>query len=135
MTHPTNRRDFLATAATAAVLLPNLTSSIHAAGNGTLKVGLIGCGNRGTGAAEQALAADKDVKLVAMGDMFADKLEDSLKTLSAGSMAKAAMQLTTSAISKPGQLSSNQASNVSRRSSCAACKWAPNQHKTASIKK
>src|SRR5262249_4643121 len=61
----------------AAVLAP----SVHAAGNDTLKIGLIGCGNRGTGAAGQALRADKNVKLVAMGDMFKDKLDDSLTNL------------------------------------------------------
>jgi predicted dehydrogenase len=43
-----------------------------------LKVGLIGCGGRGTGAANQALRADKAVQLTAMGDVFADRLEGSL---------------------------------------------------------
>ena len=40
-----------------------------------LRVGLIGCGGRGTGAAAQALRADKNVKLVALGDVFEDKLQ------------------------------------------------------------
>ena len=43
----------------------------------TLKVGLIGCGGRGTGAATQALAADPNVVLTAMGDAFSDHLEAS----------------------------------------------------------
>jgi predicted dehydrogenase len=47
----------------------------------TLRVGLIGCGGRGTGAAEQALKADKNVKLTAMADAFADRIETSLETL------------------------------------------------------
>ena len=47
----------------------------------TLKVGLIGCGGRGTGAAAQALAADPDVILTAMGDTFSDRLEESLKAI------------------------------------------------------
>ncbi len=47
----------------------------------TLKVGLIGCGGRGTGAAAQALAADPDVILTAMGDVFPDRLEESYKAL------------------------------------------------------
>src|SRR6266850_6632486 len=47
----------------------------------TLRVGLIGCGGRGTGAAAQALAADSNVKLVALGDAFKDRLESSLETL------------------------------------------------------
>jgi predicted dehydrogenase len=66
-----------AVAGAAAVLAP----SVHAAGDDVLKIGLIGCGNRGTGAAGQALRADKNVKLVAMGDMFKDKLDDSLQNL------------------------------------------------------
>ena len=48
---------------------------------GTLRVGLVGCGGRGTSAAAQALNADTNVKFVAMGDAFADRLESSLKVL------------------------------------------------------
>lgn len=47
----------------------------------TLRVGLVGCGGRGTGAAAQALAADSNVKLVAMGDAFGDRLQGSLEVL------------------------------------------------------
>ena len=43
----------------------------------TLKVGLVGCGGRGTGAAGQALSADPDVVLTAMADIFPDRLEKS----------------------------------------------------------
>jgi predicted dehydrogenase len=46
-----------------------------------LRVGLIGCGGRGTGAASQALNADKDVTLTAMGDAFEDQLQASLRGL------------------------------------------------------
>jgi predicted dehydrogenase len=46
-----------------------------------LRIGLIGCGGRGTGAAKQALKADPNVQLTAMADMFADRLELSLNTL------------------------------------------------------
>ncbi len=46
-----------------------------------LRIGLVGCGGRGTGAAAQALRADPDVELVAMGDTFSDHLENSLATL------------------------------------------------------
>jgi myo-inositol 2-dehydrogenase / D-chiro-inositol 1-dehydrogenase len=76
-----NRRDFLATGAalTAASLLP---SAVHAAGNDVIKVGLIGCGGRGTGAAGDCLAAGKDgVKLVAVGDVFDGKAKSAAKTL------------------------------------------------------
>src|SRR6187397_2894621 len=55
--------------------------SAHAAGSDVLRIGLIGCGSRGTGAATQALQADPQVKLVAMGDAFEDRLRSSLKTL------------------------------------------------------
>lgn len=47
----------------------------------TLRVGLIGCGSRGSGAAAQALSADKNVVLTAMGDAFKDRLDNGLKTL------------------------------------------------------
>jgi len=53
----------------------------HAAGDDTIRIGLIGCGGRGTGATSQALRADKSVKLVAMADAFEDNLEDKLKQL------------------------------------------------------
>jgi predicted dehydrogenase len=82
--HPTSRRDFLkvstAVAGGLAATLP-FGSGVHAAGSDVLRVGLIGCGSRGTGAAAQALNADKHVKLVAMGDVFADRLQLSLDTL------------------------------------------------------
>lgn len=47
----------------------------------TIKVGLIGCGGRGSGAAAQALSADPNVVLHAMGDLFADQLQKSLTNL------------------------------------------------------
>lgn len=78
-TSAATRRDFLVGAA--ATTLATLTPAVHAAGSDTLRVGLIGCGGRGTGAAEQALRADKNTRLVAMGDMFADKLQASLGRL------------------------------------------------------
>src|SRR5262245_30540708 len=65
---PASRRDFLkgsTAAATAATLSTGLTVPlVHAAGSGTIKVGLVGCGGRGSGAAEQALTADSNTKLV-----------------------------------------------------------------------
>src|ERR1700731_1310538 len=74
-----SRRAFLGTSAAAAASL--VVPAVHAAGNDTLRVGLIGCGSRGTGAAVQALTADKNVKLVAMGDAFEDRLKKSLAFL------------------------------------------------------
>ena len=81
MTRPaSSRRDFLKTSAAAGAALA-LVPAVHAAGSDVLRVGLIGCGSRGTGAASQALKADKNVKLVAMGDAFADRIESSLGEL------------------------------------------------------
>src|SRR5687768_4815002 len=70
-----SRRSFLAAAAAAAA------TALPAGERSTLRVGLIGCGGRGTAAAGEALRADPDVKLVSMGDAFADRLESSLATL------------------------------------------------------
>src|SRR5205823_4573114 len=47
----------------------------------TIKVGLIGCGGRGSGAAKQTLNADKNVILTSMGDAFQDRLKGSLDAL------------------------------------------------------
>lgn len=80
-----SRRDFLktSTAALGGTLAGGLTigRSAHAAEDGTLKVGLIGCGGRGTGAAGNALNADPNTKLTAMGDAFGDRLQGSLNSL------------------------------------------------------
>ena len=47
----------------------------HAAGSDVIEIGLIGCGGRGSGAAANAMNAGKDVRLVAMADIFADRLQ------------------------------------------------------------
>jgi predicted dehydrogenase len=77
------RREFLGTSAAVAGSLSALAlaPNVHAGENNLLKVGLIGCGGRGTGAAKQALNADKNVKLWAMADAFEDRLADSRHTL------------------------------------------------------
>ncbi len=86
MSPQTSRRTFLGSSSAAAIGLAGLTlpnNNVHAAGEEpTLKVGLIGCGGRGTDAARQALRADKNVKLWAMGDAFSDRLESSRNSLS-----------------------------------------------------
>jgi len=83
-----SRRQFLKSSAKAAVgstLAANFTLARGApiADSDVLRVGLIGCGGRGTGAAVQALLADKQVRLVAMADAFEDPLHSSLKRLKA----------------------------------------------------
>src|SRR5690606_17184189 len=76
----TSRRVFLmnSAAAAGAAATVSLSNVAHAAGSDTIRVGVVGCGGRGTGAAEQALSADEGCRLVAMGELFADRLESSL---------------------------------------------------------
>jgi predicted dehydrogenase len=78
-----NRREFLSNSAAVAAgaALLGQVPAVHAAGGDMLKIGLVGCGGRGTGAARNALLADPNVKLVAMADMFRDRLENSLNQL------------------------------------------------------
>ncbi len=81
---PISRRQFINTSSAAALAAPMALSALipsRAEEGGTLRVGLVGCGGRGTGAAADALQADKNVKLVAMADAFADRLKGSLETL------------------------------------------------------
>lgn len=84
----TSRRDVLKMAgvAFAGTALPTITilnpnKAFAGVNADTLKVGLIGCGGRGSGAANQALKADSNVVLHAVGDIFADKMEASLTGL------------------------------------------------------
>jgi len=80
-----SRRTFLKSSAGAlagSVAAPLVAPAlIHAAGSDLLRVGLVGCGGRGTGAASQALRANPNVRLTAMADAFADHLERSLGDL------------------------------------------------------
>ena len=79
-----SRRDFIKRSATAAVSLAALTSGarhVFAAGSDKLRVGLIGCGRRGTGAALDCVKSSKGVEIVAMGDLFKDHLDRSLANL------------------------------------------------------
>lgn len=92
-----NRRDFLKTtsalAATGALAGGlSIGRSAHAAGDDLLKIGLIGCGSRGAGAAVNALGADQNCKLVAMADAFDDRLQISLKALKKQAPDKVAVQ-------------------------------------------
>src|SRR5216117_3368622 len=78
---PTSRREFIKTtgrlaaaSALAGVALPH----VHAAGSSLIQIALIGCGGRGTGAAKDAVSAQGGpVKLVAMADVFENRLRDS----------------------------------------------------------
>ncbi|HEX9691458.1 MAG TPA: Gfo/Idh/MocA family oxidoreductase [Gemmatimonadales bacterium] len=70
-----SRRRFLGTSAavTAAMMLP--AERLWASGSDTLRIGLIGCGGRGTGAARDCLRGSDGVELVALGDVFSDRIE------------------------------------------------------------
>ncbi len=61
----------------------SIARAAHAAGSDLIRIGLVGCGGRGTGAAHNALSTDQNVRLVAMGDAFAARLEGSLRSLAA----------------------------------------------------
>jgi myo-inositol 2-dehydrogenase/D-chiro-inositol 1-dehydrogenase len=78
-----SRRSFLKTSAavTAAALSPLPIPAVHAGGSGTIKIGMIGCGGRCTGAAEDALNAGPDVQLTAMADVFEHRVKGSLQQL------------------------------------------------------
>src|SRR5881394_1298077 len=82
-----SRRQFLkstsaAVAGTSVLAGLSIERSAFAAGSDTLKIALVGCGGRGSGAADQALSTSGSVKLVAMADAFKDRLEGSLGSLS-----------------------------------------------------
>ncbi|HOX56449.1 MAG TPA: Gfo/Idh/MocA family oxidoreductase [Candidatus Paceibacterota bacterium] len=81
-----SRRRFLQTGSSAlagATLLGSLpaATSVHPAGNDLIKIALVGCGGRGSGAANQALKAAGNAKLVALADLLPEKLGQSLASL------------------------------------------------------
>jgi predicted dehydrogenase len=87
-----SRRDVMKTAggvavvsALAGVAIPH----VHAAESNTIQLALVGCGGRGTGAAEDALSTRAGpTKLVAMADVFPNRQKDSYKTLTDSGVAK-----------------------------------------------
>lgn len=84
-TNSSNRRTFLKDMAISSATIAgglSLTRSVHAAGGDTIRIALVGCGGRGTGAVGNCFSVrDGNVKLVAMGDLFDDRLQRSLKGL------------------------------------------------------
>src|SRR3990172_1991116 len=82
----TSRREFLKRSGGAlagATLASAIVGRAYAAEENTIKVALVGCGGRGTGAAAQALSTKGPTKLVAMAEVFEDRLSGSLQRLSA----------------------------------------------------
>lgn len=83
MSNDTTRREFLTTSAVAgAALTASVLTNAHAQqNNDTIRVGLIGCGGRGSGAIEQCLRADNNCQLVAVADTFRDRADGCLNGL------------------------------------------------------
>lgn len=77
-----SRRDFIKTSAvlSMAAMMPG-ASKVFAAGSDTVRVGVIGCGGRGTYDATYCVNAASNVEIVAMGDLFKDRLDRSLAQL------------------------------------------------------
>ncbi len=73
MTEPVSRRTFIGTSAAAAAALA-FPSGVFTQGSSVLRVGVVGCGGRGTGAARQCIQSSPGVELVAMGDLMPDRL-------------------------------------------------------------
>jgi len=83
----TTRREFLRTSGTAvaaAALAGAISSPGYAAEKNTIKIALVGCGGRGTGAAAQALSTAGPTKLWAMADVFEHRLQSSLGNIKQG---------------------------------------------------
>ncbi len=81
-----SRRRFLkgtASVLTASALAswPKLARTAHVTGSEVIRIGFIGCGNRGTGACKEALSVKAPVQLVAVGDLFPERIQISLKNL------------------------------------------------------
>ncbi|MCH7399924.1 Gfo/Idh/MocA family oxidoreductase [Belliella sp. DSM 107340] len=78
------RRNFLKTSALltgGALINPYSFAGAYASGTDTIKIALIGCGGRGTGAVFQAFETGYNIKLVAMADAFRDRLDQSFKPI------------------------------------------------------
>lgn len=83
MNEPIDRRSFLKTSAAAAAGLSTLGvgNSLFAAGSDNIRVGLVGCGSRGIGAAMNCVLSSPGVTIVAVGDVFQDRVDAALKRL------------------------------------------------------
>ncbi len=91
------RRSFVKNAALftgSALLFPSaLAAGVYIDGDDSIKIALIGCGERGTEATIQALSTAQNVKLVAMADAFRDRIDSSLKYLLSGAASSGAVSL------------------------------------------
>ncbi len=76
-----SRRKFIKVSAASTLGLMASGNFAYAGGGDTIRVGLVGCGGRGTGAARDAVESSEGVEIVAMGDLFEDRLDTSMKNL------------------------------------------------------
>ena len=77
-----NRRAFIKGAAIATGFAAGGIPQVHAQGNSEIRVGLVGCGGRGSGAARNAMIADQGARIVALADLFPKSIENCRKSLS-----------------------------------------------------
>ncbi|MBQ9874374.1 MAG: Gfo/Idh/MocA family oxidoreductase [Thermoguttaceae bacterium] len=79
-----SRRVFINAKTIAGTVFTGLTLGVNAAEHNELKIGLIGCGGRGRGAAQNALTADKNCKIYALGDAFLPNAKAAVEALQQG---------------------------------------------------
>ena len=93
-----SRRDFIKGSAASAALITagtmGLASGAWTAGSDVIKVGVIGCGGRGSGAALDCLNADPGIKIVALGDLFKDRVDGLFGRLTGDDKLKDRLNLT-----------------------------------------
>lgn len=85
-----NRREFLASAtaaATVGAVSPEMRAGFHHGVDDKLRIGLVGCGGRGTQAVLNALAADANTEVTALADAFMDRIESSHNSLQENELA------------------------------------------------
>ena len=82
---PVSRRSFLhrgAAGVAGAALVSGFPNIVNAQASQIIKIGIVGCGGRGSGALTDSMNADPNVRLVAMGDVHSDRLETSFRNIS-----------------------------------------------------
>ena len=110
-----SRRSFLKRAGIATSVLAAGVPKVHAASDSVIRVGLIGCGGRGTGAAVNAMNADPAVRIVALADLFRVDAELSQVT------SRSVIRTSSSSPTRPVSRDSTATSICWRRRSMSSC--------------